>query len=151
MQESVDKSREEMRGMVEASKEEARRAAEELARLQREAQHFEQDGPASDAEDAARRKATEEAITVARRRARSTLAETEDAEARLADEAEVAAMTRGQIVAELPREMRRCNGALRLLCARLKKIERPEAALLYADVMSSRAKLVHAIGQWADQ
>ena len=51
--------------MVEASKEEARRAAEELARLQREAQHFEQDGPASDAEDAARRKATEEAITVA--------------------------------------------------------------------------------------
>lgn len=136
--------------MVEASKEEARRAAEELARLQHEAQAFD-DGPASDAEEAARRKATEEALSVARRRAKSTLAETEDAEARLADEAEVAAMTQGQILAELPLEMRRCNAALRLLCARLKKIERPEAALLYADVMSSRAKLVHAVGQWADR
>ena len=53
-----------------------------------------------------------------------------------------------QLLAELPREIQRSNKALRLLCARLKKIERPEATLLYADVMSTRAKLVHATNQW---
>jgi hypothetical protein len=33
---------------------------------------------------------------------------------------------------------------LSLVCGRLSRIERKEATLLYADVMNTRAKLVHA-------
>ena len=39
---------------------------------------------------------------------------------------------------------------LKQLCSRLSRIERPEATLLYAEMMNTRAKLVHAHEWLAD-
>ena len=52
--------------------------------------------------------------------------------------------------ASLPREVADSCAVLKRLCSRLSSIERPEATLLYAALMTTRAKLVHA-GSWVGE
>jgi hypothetical protein len=52
-----------------------------------------------------------------------------------------------------PIEIEHCSQALKSLGARLRVIDRPEARLLYAAMLTSRSKLSHAVeqghqGQW---
>ena len=122
----------------------AREAAAELHRLQL----METSLRASPGADTPRDRAVHDAVDAARKASTEAEAAAAEAEAELAEEEVVAGKSGAQLLAELPREIQRSNKALRLLCARLKKIERPEATLLYADVMSTRAKLVHATNQW---
>ena len=53
-------------------------------------------------------------------------------------------------LASLPREVADSCAVLKRLCSRLSSIERPEATLLYAALMTTRAKLVHA-GSWVGE
>ena len=114
------------------------------------------------------RRLEEEAVTASQRASRLRFQSTDDREASAAREAEEQAAVASEAAASaawaleqqgeharrtpLRQEMERCADALKALGARLRDIDDPEASLLYAALLTTRAKLSHAVeaqGAWA--
>ena len=114
------------------------------------------------------RRLEEEAVTASQRASRLRSQSTDDREASAAREAEEQAAVASEAAASvawaleqqgeharrtpLRDEMERCADALKALGARLRDIDDPEASLLYAALLTTRAKLSRAVeaqGAWA--